>query len=62
MGPMPRRILYSEFGGKRPVGNHRRSCTDAVNGDFKESLGIRNWRNVTKNKQGCTGLNQEAVD
>jgi hypothetical protein len=43
MGRVPKRILYSEFGGKIPVGKPRRTRTDAVNEDFKEILGIRNW-------------------
>jgi hypothetical protein len=36
MGCMPKRILHSELGGKRPVGKPRRRWTNAANDDSEE--------------------------
>jgi hypothetical protein len=39
---MPRKILHNTMGGERHVGKPRRRWIEAVEGDYKKILSIRN--------------------
>jgi hypothetical protein len=48
---MPKRILESNFIGKRPVGKPRKRWINAVEIDSKEILKLRNWKRESEDRQ-----------
>jgi hypothetical protein len=48
---IPKRILESNFIGKRPVGKPRKRWINAVEMDSKETLKVRNWKRESQDRQ-----------
>jgi hypothetical protein len=47
---IPKKVLWSCFGGGRPVGRPRNSWEYAIQRDAANLLWIRNWKSVARDK------------
>jgi hypothetical protein len=48
---IPKKVLRSCFGGRRPVGRPRNGWQDAIQRDGANLLQIRNWKAVARDKE-----------
>jgi hypothetical protein len=47
---IPKRVLNGTFHNTRPVGRPRTRCTDVVQRDALQLLGVRGWRRRGENR------------
>ena len=57
---IPKKMYGGQPGGKRPVGKPRLRWMDAVAGDARDILHVRNWKLEARNRDGWRGRIEEA--
>jgi hypothetical protein len=58
---IPKRVLESNFIGKRPVGKPRKRWINAVEIDRREILKVRNWKRESQDRQVWRSYLKEAM-